>query len=281
MKPNRPVMLALAVGFSLMVGAVALSQTPLDDDPLDDRSARRIERMEKVVRELRAIVFQGRETGQPIVVQPAETEQRIGELADRITSLESSLTRLNGQLESANHTADEQRRLAEQMNQQNAALSARIDALENKVATLSAPPPEQPSQQAAMTEDPEVLFGTARKQLLDGDYPAAEASFRAFVDQYGDSPRAAEARYYLGKTLLARRAYAEAASADIAAIRDWPQTAWAPDAVLDLSRALVGMRRLPDACSTLTELGRRYPRATTDVKNRAATLRTQAQCTAP
>ena len=119
------------------------------------------------------------------------------------------------------------------------------------------------------------------RQLLDGDYPAAEASFRAFVDQYGDTARAAEARYYLGKTLLARRAYAEAASADIAAIRDWPQTAWAPDAVLDLSRALVGMRRLPDACSTLTELGRRYPRATTDVKNRAATLRTQAQCTAP
>ncbi len=281
MKPNRPMMLALAVGFSLMVAAAALSQTPLDDDPLDDRSARRIERMEKVVRELRAIVFQGRETGQPIVVQPAETEQRIGELADRITSLESSLTRLNGQLESANHTADEQRRLADQMNQQNAALSARIDALENKVATLSAPPPEAPPQQAAMNEDPEVLFGTARKQLLDGDYPAAEASFRAFVDQYGDTARAAEARYYLGKTLLARRAYAEAASADIAAIRDWPQTAWAPDAVLDLSRALVGMRRLPDACSTLTELGRRYPRATTDVKNRAATLRTQAQCTAP
>lgn len=281
MKPNRPVMLALALGFSLMVGAVALSQTPLDDDPLDDRSARRIERMEKVVRELRAIVFQGRETGQPIVVQPAETEQRIGELADRVTSLESSLTRLNGQLESANHTADEQRRLADQMNQQNAALSARIDALENKVATLSAPPPEAPPQQAAMAEDPEVLFGTARKQLLDGDYPGAEASFRAFVDQYGDSARAAEARYYLGKTLLARRAYAEAASADIAAIRDWPQTAWAPDAVLDLSRALVGMRRLPDACSTLTELGRRYPRATTDVKNRAATLHTQAQCTAP
>ncbi len=69
MKPNRPMMLALAVGFSLMVAAAALSQTPLDDDPLDDRSARRIERMEKVVRELRAIVFQGRETGQPIVVR--------------------------------------------------------------------------------------------------------------------------------------------------------------------------------------------------------------------
>lgn len=281
MKPSRPVMLALAIGFSLMCGAVALSQTPLDDDPLDDRSARRLERMEKVVRELRAIVFQGRETGQPIVVQPAETEQRIGELSDRITNLETSLTRLNGQLENANHTADEQRRLAQQVTQQNAALSARIDALESKVATLSAPSPEPPPQAAAQTADPEALFGAARKQLLDGDYAAAEGSFRAFVDDFGDNARAPEARYYLGKTLLARRAYAEAASADIAAIRDWPQTAWAPDAVLDLSRALVGMRRLPDACSTLNELGRRYPRASTDVKNRAATLRTQAQCAAP
>ena len=58
--------------------AVAVAQTPLPaDDPLDDRSAKRVDRMEKVVRELRAIVFQGRDTGKPVVVQPAETDAQI------------------------------------------------------------------------------------------------------------------------------------------------------------------------------------------------------------
>jgi tol-pal system protein YbgF len=117
--------------------------------------------------------------------------------------------------------------------------------------------------------------------LLDGDYGAAEASFGAFVDQFGEGPRGPEARYYLGKTLLARRAYQDAAAAFLGAIREWPQTSWAPDAVLDLSRALYGLNNKTDACRTLGELARRYPRASTDVRNRAATLRTQAGCAAP
>jgi hypothetical protein len=41
----------------------AFAQTPILDDPLDDRSKRRLDNMEKVMRELRAIVFQGRDTG--------------------------------------------------------------------------------------------------------------------------------------------------------------------------------------------------------------------------
>ena len=56
--------LAATAGLVLIASAPAFAQTPLGD-PLDDHSAKRLDRMEKVVRELRAIVFQGRETGQP------------------------------------------------------------------------------------------------------------------------------------------------------------------------------------------------------------------------
>ena len=56
--------------------APAVAQTAMPD-PLDDRSVKRLERMEKVVRELRSIVFQGRVTGQPVVVQAAETDAQI------------------------------------------------------------------------------------------------------------------------------------------------------------------------------------------------------------
>jgi TolA-binding protein len=98
------------------------------------------------------------------------------------------------------------------------------------------------------------------------------------VDRYGDTARGPEARYYLAKTLRARRAFADAATADIGAIRGWPQTTWAPDAVLDLSRSLIDMKKPADACQTLAELARRYPKATTDVKNRAAAARAAASC---
>ena len=63
------------------------AQVPLDP-PLDERSAARLDRMEKAMRELRAIVFQGRETGQPVVVQPADTSGQINALTDRLNDLD-------------------------------------------------------------------------------------------------------------------------------------------------------------------------------------------------
>ena len=59
-----------AVVLSLALALPALAQTPMDD-PLDARDAKRVDRMEKVVRELRDIVFKAQKSGSPVVVQPA------------------------------------------------------------------------------------------------------------------------------------------------------------------------------------------------------------------
>jgi TolA-binding protein len=76
-----------------------------------------------------------------------------------------------------------------------------------------------------------------------------------------------------------RGAHANAASAYIGAIRGWPKTGWAPDAVVELSRSLIALKRPADACQTLAELGKRYPKATPAVMSRAAAARLQAKCT--
>ena len=276
---------ALALACGLLTAAVAAAQTPLPQpDPLSARDARRLDRMEQVLRELRSIVFQGRDTGRPVVVQPAETDQQMIDLTERVASLEQTLTRLNGALETQGHDLDLARQDLRASREANEALARRITVLEQQVATLSAPPPapvapEPPAPAANPAEAAEAAFSAARRLLLDGDYGAAEAAFNGYLEQYGSVAHGAEARYYLGKTQLARRAWPDAATSFIAAIRGWPQTPWAPDAVLGLSRALVGMQRNTDACQTLAELNRRYPRASTDVRNRATALQTQARCT--
>src|SRR5579859_93885 len=88
--------------------APALAQTPIDES-LDARSSRRLDNLEKVVRELRAIVFQGRETGAPVVIQPAETQGLITSLTDRLSDLDRTLTRLNGEMEVVRHDLDQVR----------------------------------------------------------------------------------------------------------------------------------------------------------------------------
>jgi len=124
----RGLRLAGAAAAIVLIAVPALAQTPMDD-PLDARDARRVDRMEKVVRELRDIVFKAQRTGAPVVVQPADTDSRLADLATRLNDLEQSLTKLNGTLEVATHELDQTRR-------DNAALKAQVKALGDRLTAF-------------------------------------------------------------------------------------------------------------------------------------------------
>ena len=274
---------AAAVAVIAASSPPSFAQTPMDD-PLDARDAKRVDRMEKVVRELRDIVFKAQKTGAPVVVEPADTDARMADLATKIADLEGTLTKLNGSLEATTHELDQARRDNTALKAQVKALGDRLTADEKKVedavAAAAAPPPPPPEAVAPI--DPKAAAGDAftkaRQQMLNGDYDSAEKAFSDYVTTYPDTPRAPEARYWWGKTLAVRGDYPRAAAAFIGAIRGWPQTAWAPDAVVELARSLVQLKKPTDACQTLTELGHRYPKAPPAVKDRAATVRLQAKC---
>ena len=269
---------SLAVCLAVLPGQWASAQVPLDQ-PLDQRSAQRLDRMEKALKEIRAIVFQGRETGAPVVIQPADTQGQLGQMSDRMSSLEQNLAKLTGELEVMRHDLDQTRQETADLRAANSLLKAQIVDLQTAAPKPASPPLEPaPSAAGAPAGDATSAFAASKAALAAGDMASAEAGFRDYVDRYGDTANGPEARYDLGRTLLARRAWAEAATADIGAIRGWPRTRWAPDAVLDLSRALVTLNKPADACETLGELDRRYPKAGPLVAKRAADLRLQAKC---
>ncbi|WP_395670878.1 tol-pal system protein YbgF [Phenylobacterium sp.] len=270
------VLLALA-----LTAAPALAQTPMED-PLDARDARRVDRMEKVVRELRDIVFKAQRTGAPVVVQPADTDARMADLSQRIADLEQSLTRINGSLETTQNELTLAKRENEALKSQVGDLTTRLTAAEQRVA--EPPPPPEPPAEAAAGDGPKPpaneAFAAARQLMLSGDYDAAEQAFAAYAQDYPQGPRLAEARYWLGKTQTVRNAHAQAAASYIGAVRGWPQTTWAPDAVVELARSLAALKKTAEACQALAELPRRYPKASAAVNSRAATTRAQAKCAA-
>ena len=267
---------SLAVCLALAPGQWATAQVPLDES-LDQRSAARLDRMEKAMKEMRAIVFQGRETGAPVVVQPAETQSQIHDVGDKINDLGQTLARMNGQLEVIKHDLDQTRQEVQDMRQLDASLRERVATLE-KVAKDATPPPPTAEAPSTAALDPPGAFAAARAAFEGGDMATAEAGFRDYVDRYGDGPGGPEARFFLAKTLMARRAWPDAATAEIGAIRGWPHTRWAPEAVLDLSKSLVAMGKPADACQTLGELARRYPKAAPSVTKAAGGVRAQARC---
>jgi TolA-binding protein len=256
----------------------ALAQVPLDE-PLDEHAAKRLDRMEKAMKELRAIVFQGRETGAPVVVQPADTQSQIASQGDKINDINQTLARMNGEMEVIKHDLDQSRQDVATLRAANTSLHDELVALENTVKAMTAPPPPPPPPAApAPSQDPASVFAAAKAAFDAGDNVTAEAAFKDYVDRFGEGPGGPEARYYLARTLMARQAWPDAATAEIGAIRGWPHTHWAPEAVLGLSKSLVAMGKNADACETLDELAKRYPKATPGVLKTAAAVRAQAQC---
>ena len=273
--------IATLAAAALVLGSGHLrAQVSLDEPPLDEHAAKRLDRLEKAMKEVRAIVFQGRETGAPVVVQPAETQSQIAGMSDKIGDVTQTLARMNGELEVIKHDLDETRRTLADVRADNVALKDRIAALETAARPPAAlpPPPPPPPGSAAAPDDSTAAFAAAKRAFDAGDMTTAEAGFRDYVDRYGDGPGGPEARYYLGRTLMTRQAWPDAATAQIGAIRGWPHTRWAPDAVLGLSKALLAMGKTTDACQTLDELKRRYTNPPPGVLKGAASARAQAKC---
>src|SRR5512139_579729 len=101
MRVRRNAFPAVVLGLALAAGPLALpavAQTPIDES-LSKRDAKRLDQMEKAMKEMRSIVFKGRDTGKPVVVEPADTDARMAEFGNRISDLEQSLTRINGSLD--------------------------------------------------------------------------------------------------------------------------------------------------------------------------------------
>lgn len=276
-KTLSALVLAALIGGSTLGVAVSYAQTPLptEEDPLSDRSKRRLDKMEAVLREMRAIVFQGRNTGQPVVVQFADTDERMSAMNQRIADLEASLQRVNEANERLTHDLDQTQRALEIAEKRVTSLNDRLAPLEDAA---------QAEQQAAQAEaeraaqDPDEAFASAAALMNGGDFDGAEAALADFVERHPDHAKAGEANYMLGKAYAVRSAHKEAAAAYVEAIRGYPKTSWAPDAMAELSRELIVLKQTDNACAALATLASKYPKAPASVTKKATAAKIQAKC---
>ena len=128
------------------------------------------------------------------------------------------------------------------------------------------------------TGDPDELYRGAYELVLSGDYDAAEAGFRQHIERFPNDERTADARFWLGEALLGQEKYREAAQVFLGANRDFPDARKAPETMLKLGISLAAMDQRDVACATLSEVGNRYPQASTAVLERAKVERARASC---
>jgi len=286
---GRPsVCLALTLSAILVLGPGSLARAQESHAP-DEPSAKRLDRFEKELREVRQIVLQAHATGQPVEIKEAGPDPQITALQGRIDEGDVAVRKLTGEIETLTHDLELARKDLDDSRAQTAALADRLDKVEKAVAALAPAPPAPPTGPvpdehaaagAADAGDAKTAYAHARQLLENGDYPGAATELQAYIDRYGDSPSAPAARYWLGETRFIQKDYPGAATAYLGAIRGWPKTAWAPEAVVKLSQSLLELGKTDDACGALGEFDRRYPHATPALKSRAAATRLKAKCAA-
>jgi len=290
--------LAATVAMGGLIACAGLA-APTSGRAADDPA--RLDRLEKQIRELRAIVFQAKDTGHPVEVREAGPDPEVTALAQRVDDLEATLRKLQGGSEQSTHDLEQLRTGLDADRTDRAtqiqALTDRLARVESQIATVNTPPPPPPpaapdgkgrrsaaaaqAQPADAAPGPDTAgeFKTARTLLASGDYGGASQAFQAFVSTHPADPKAPEAYYWLGESYSVRDLNGDATSAYARALKGWPKTTWAPDAVIKLARTLAATQRNPEACAALGEFARRYEKtATPSARTRAAQTKDKLGC---
>jgi tol-pal system protein YbgF len=114
--------------------------------------------------------------------------------------------------------------------------------------------------------------------MLRKDYALAEDTLQAFLKKYPGDRRAPDAQYWLAESMFQRQRYDAAAQVFLELSTNYGTHSKAPDALLRLGQSLAALKQKEMACATLAEVGRKYPRAASSVKQGVEREQKRVQC---
>ena len=86
--------------------------------------------------------------------------------------------------------------------------------------------------------------------MVAGDYAGAETGFRRFLETHPNDPLSANAQFWIGESLYARKKYRDAADAFLKGYTDYPDSSKVTDSLLKLGLSLKGLGQTEAACAT-------------------------------
>ena len=142
---------------------------------------RRFDKLERDLRTLQTIVMQAQATGQPVVVRPEGPDPAMTALQSRAEDLESTLQRINGQVETLSHDIESGRQAdaaaESQRRAQTQQLNDRLARIETQLAALAA---AQSAADPGLAEGAEQgPVGSATPEPGRRPNPATDATARA------------------------------------------------------------------------------------------------------
>ena len=269
-----------ALGIVLITGTTTLvvAQTPPMEAVQWDK--RRLDQLDRNVRRLERAVTQRNAAGQPVLVEPdpevIALQGRVDIMDRRLRDLETTVQRVNGDLERLSFQLDESTR-------DNTAMGARLRDAEGRLRTIETAAQREAELNAPISSDSPTGNAAqdlaAAVRLAASDPARGDRALQGVAAAWPDTPQAQEASSRLGDLRVASGDHAGAVAFYASALRGWPTASWAPATTLELATALNATDRKTQACTAMNEFTRRYaPTATAAVRTRATQLRTRIGC---
>jgi TolA-binding protein len=210
------------------------------------------------------------------------------QLLDRVSSLEDQVRRLQGRIDEADNARQRQ---FDDLTKQIGDLNFRI---QNGGGGGAAPPPGRPpalsppagSLGGGGTPDappppprrtPELILQEGNAALARRDYAAAEAAAKEALAG-PRTPRSTDAQFLLAQSMMGRRDFGQAALAYDDAYKRNRTGGHAPDALIGLANAMLGLGDKPSSCQALDKLRAEFPTPRPDIREAAAAARGRAGC---
>ncbi len=179
------------------------------------------------------------------------SQKSVLDLASQNEQLRQEIAKLRGQIEVlSNELANAQQRQKDFY----VDLDNRLRKMEPQRVTIdgkevSVDPAEQKSYDAALAS------------FNGGDYKAASTALANFVRSHPQSGYMANAQYMLGNSYYALRDYRNAIAAQQAVVKNFPDHAKAPDALLNIATSQLELKDRAATRKTLESLVAKYPGA--------------------
>jgi len=246
----------------------------------DDEARRRIDALRK------ELAQQGKDN-EVRIQKLEEVIRNIGvvELAQQLQQMNDEIARLRGQIEVL---SNDNQQLQKRQRDFYLDIDSRLKRLEGGGSSASAAPPDAgntplvsaPANPAAPPSKDEQAremkaYDAASNLFRRNDFASAIEAFRAFVKDYPQSALAPNAGYWIGISYANMRDYRHALAAQEELIARYPQSPKAPDALLAIASIQAEQGDGGSAKNTLEDIVARFPtsEAAGKARTRLGTLR--------
>jgi tol-pal system protein YbgF len=198
----------------------------------------------------------------------------VGKLTGELKALDAQAAFLVGETKTA---ATDREQLKAAIQQQDAAvrgLRATLDETNQKVATLSVPPPAPPAPKPAppvpgREVTAEKLYATAMASFRADEHGQAVIEFTELIDKFPKHTLAASAQYWIGEAYYRQRDFNQAVT-EFQKVPDlYPQSPPVAEALLKLGMCYRALHDVPRARETWEQVVKSHPRTEAATQARA------------